>query len=77
MEEDNTIPMNPTVPQLVQMAHDSYKNVQNCAQLVMNQTPEAERNNVGMAMHTVQQRMMEGLFWFEQAASLALPQGEA
>ena len=73
MEEDNVIPLNPTVPQLVQMVHDSYKNIQNCAQLLMNQTPEAEHNNVGMAMSTAQQRLMEGIFWFEQAATLSLP----
>ena len=79
--EDNTIPFHPeghvsqpSIPEIVQMVHDSYQNIQNCAQLLMNQTPKDQHNNVGMAMSTTQQRLMEGIFWFEQAAALALPQ---
>jgi len=74
MEEDNITHLSvvsPSIPKMVELAYESYENIQNLAQLMLNQAPEDVHQDLMTTFHTTQTRLMEGLYWFEKAAAIA------
>ena len=64
----------PQTPQeIMKRVRQSADVVQTLAQHTMARCPESEKHNMAAALQNVQDRIMESMFWFGQAASLLIP----
>jgi len=66
--------------ELLGIARDSYRVLENVARGLMEQTPAGYEKNMATALTNAQSRLLEGIFWFQQAAATVAmgqaPEGE-